>query len=107
MKNPIREFLRRYDPDTIGEFTKISVGDAFYDPAKREEVAHRSGVVAIEHGPFVGVHLIRPDDDPPRRRWWQRQRDVGKDGAQTDVVASDVEKPGAATAQSAKSGDAD
>jgi hypothetical protein len=106
MKNPIREFLRRYDPETIGELDKITMGEALYDPQKQAEVAHLSAVISIAQGPFYGVHIIR-DEDPPRRRWWQRQRDVGKDGAQSDVVTSDVEKPGAATAQSAKSGDAD
>jgi hypothetical protein len=106
MKNPIRAFLRRYDPDTIGELSKISVGDAFYDPARRAEVAHLSSVFRIEAGPFTGVHIIR-DEDPPRRRWWQRQRDTDKDGAKSDGSETGGGKPNRATPLSTTNDDAD
>ena len=73
MKNPLRAFLRRYDPSTVGELSKIGLGEALYDPVKRQEAAKYSSAFTVVNSPWTGTHIIRDEDDTKLAREFRRK----------------------------------
>ena len=67
-------FFKRYRSEEIGELSKISIGDALYDEAKRNAVKDLSPIVTIESGVFSGTHVVRDEDRPTRPKRAKNRR---------------------------------
>jgi hypothetical protein len=61
------KFFDRYRPESVGDLTEVSLGDAAFDRETQRRAERLSPVVTIESGVFTGTHVLRedPNDNTP------------------------------------------